>query len=502
MKTFIQSIKIIAVALILTSGVSAVYADMNNAPLFTGTQVQEKAGHIWSKKLLGAPIGLFKKSLFLPGKNASLRIGSGSQTGSQEFSGQYGNVLNTMIFNGSHTEPVVLDLDEREPKAIKYINTESGQCTVATRWTTDASAFEFKKSDETRANIIARQVRLTAGSPRNGSVLVSDAAGNARWAKPTVQNGVVVFGSDTSPVPNGWSLMCSGTPPTPTDLCANIDGTQTILPPDTTQSGSDCVCNVGYTMSGDGVCIEDGDSLGAPPIGCFLADTQVTLADGSKKDIQDVKVGDRLKAVSGINTVQKLLRPILNDNPAYSINGSDAFFTANHPFLTTDGWKSLDPETTRKEIPDLKVSLMNVGDVLVTESGIITIHSITPANQPANTQLYNFELDGDHTYYANGYAVHNKEQVPPNNPNPSCDFNTSTPQSDCTELNWYYCAIPNGNTQGQCIPSRICTTDAQCASGPTIGSGPDQIQLVNGRCLLPISAVHPADQGKKFCYWN
>ncbi len=61
--------------------------------------------------------------------------------------------------------------------------------------------------------------------------------------------------------------------------------------------------------------------------------------------------------------------------------------------------------------------------------------------------------------------------------------------------------IASGNTIGQCVQSFRCTSDSMCQSGPTIGTPPDQIQLVNGRCLLPTSAVHPADQGKKFCKW-
>jgi len=70
-------------------------------------------------------------------------------------------------------------------------------------------------------------------------------------------------------------------------------------------------------------------------MGCFIADTLVTLADGTTKDIQDVKIGDQLKAVDGVNTVVSLLRPQLGKQSVYAINNKDSFFTANHPFLTT-----------------------------------------------------------------------------------------------------------------------------------------------------------------------
>jgi hypothetical protein len=132
------------------------------------------------------------------------------------------------------------------------------------------------------------------------------------------------------------------------------------------------------------------------------------MADGSSKSIQDIKVGDTLKAVDGNNTVLSLIRPTLGRQDIYSINSQKAFFTANHPFLTTDGWKSLDPATTKKEIPDLEVSLLEIGDILITEESKILVVSISASPSDASTQLYNFELDGDHTYFANGFAVHNK----------------------------------------------------------------------------------------------
>jgi Hom_end-associated Hint len=142
--------------------------------------------------------------------------------------------------------------------------------------------------------------------------------------------------------------------------------------------------------------------------GCFIADTTVLMADGSSQSIQDIKVGDKLKAVDGTNTVLSLIRPTLGHQDIYAINGQEAFFTANHPFLTTDGWKSLDPATTKKEIPDLEVSLLKIGDILITEAGKVLVISISASSNSSSTQLYNFELDGDHTYFANGFAVHNK----------------------------------------------------------------------------------------------
>ncbi len=117
------------------------------------------------------------------------------------------------------------------------------------------------------------------------------------------------------------------------------------------------------------------------------------MADGSTKNIEDIKVGDKLKAVKGYNTVMSLIRPLLGNQDIYAFNGDKAFFTANHPFLTTKGWKSLDPVATRKEIPDLDVSLLSIGDTIISQNGNITIKSIQSKKSNADTQLYNFQLD-------------------------------------------------------------------------------------------------------------
>lgn len=140
---------------------------------------------------------------------------------------------------------------------------------------------------------------------------------------------------------------------------------------------------------------------------CFVANTLVTLADGSKKNIQDVKVGDVLKGEKTNNIVLGLHRPELT-GPLYSFNGGRYFVTAEHPFKTTDGWKSINPKLTADENIGITVTPLKVGDTLVTDHGNVKLLSIDGKVGKKDTGLYNFFLDGDHTYYADGYLVHNK----------------------------------------------------------------------------------------------
>jgi len=91
--------------------------------------------------------------------------------------------------------------------------------------------------------------------------------------------------------------------------------------------------------------------------GCFIAGTKVEMADGSFKNIEDVTINDSLMSSAGPTPVMK--RYVIDYfGLVYSINGSKFFVTDSHPFMTTEGWKSFNPEKTRKESPTLKVGLL------------------------------------------------------------------------------------------------------------------------------------------------
>ena len=174
-------------------------------------------------------------------------------------------------------------------------------------------------------------------------------------------------------------------------------------------------------------CFKGGGSGGGGGGGsCFIAGTLVTMADGSKRPIEKVLLGEKVKGLDGtINTVMEYNRPPLaysalgEVRKLYSINGGIAFFTDEHPFYTTTGWKSLNPKATYAELklytlpgqeayPELiETAVMKVGDEIVTEDGTVKIETIEEHDADFYTQLYNFILDGDHTYLANGYVVHN-----------------------------------------------------------------------------------------------
>ena len=56
-----------------------------------------------------------------------------------------------------------------------------------------------------------------------------------------------------------------------------------------------------------------------------------------------------------------------------------------------------------------EVSQLQIGDSIIGNAGKnIVVTAIATKEVPDNTPIYNFALDGDHEYFANGFLVHNK----------------------------------------------------------------------------------------------
>lgn len=140
------------------------------------------------------------------------------------------------------------------------------------------------------------------------------------------------------------------------------------------------------------------------------------MADSAKKAIETIVVGEAILGQDGAkNTVQEVLIHKVRDKKLYAFNGGDFFVTAEHPFMTADGWKAINPDMTSEYNPlfvaeNGKPESLAVGDVLILENGqkqeLKTIESRD--RYPYDMPVYNLRVDGNNTYFANGYLVHNK----------------------------------------------------------------------------------------------
>tara|TARA_Y100000034_G_scaffold122723_1_gene168534 strand:- start:54 stop:1103 length:1050 start_codon:yes stop_codon:yes gene_type:complete len=177
------------------------------------------------------------------------------------------------------------------------------------------------------------------------------------------------------------------------------------------------------TLSGEADAIAIGEGFGSTPhamsefyefdASCFIAGTKVLMDDGRLLDIEDIKVGDFVQGHLQINKVIKLDKVLLGNRELYSFNGDKPFVTAEHPFMSPSGWKSINPEMTFAEnISEFKdendISNLVINDLIITSNGEKQISKLSSISDEYKLRLYNLRLNGDHTYFANDYLVHNK----------------------------------------------------------------------------------------------
>ncbi len=150
---------------------------------------------------------------------------------------------------------------------------------------------------------------------------------------------------------------------------------------------------------------------------CFVPGTMVTMADGTEKAIEWIQTGEKVLGMDGmVNTVTGVEIPYLGERLLYAFNGGSFFVTEEHPFRLESGqWASISPEATSDEQPEFeekfgKVKPLKVGDTIVMKNGkTMTLETIESRGRNTKTMpVFNLLLDGNHTYYADGFLVHNK----------------------------------------------------------------------------------------------
>ncbi len=139
------------------------------------------------------------------------------------------------------------------------------------------------------------------------------------------------------------------------------------------------------------------NSMGAEK-GCFLSGTDILMADGSSKNIEDVIVGDQVLTLADpresrktVGTVTELYRHTVGK---YLIINNKLKVTPEHLIYTNFSFRP--------------ASSLKIGDWLLTaDNELIYINSIETKDEIV--PVYNFRVDPQHTFFANGFFVHNEK---------------------------------------------------------------------------------------------
>ena len=145
------------------------------------------------------------------------------------------------------------------------------------------------------------------------------------------------------------------------------------------------------------------------PTGCFVAGTDVLLADGSSKPIEDIETDDEVTAYNPETDQTEKRRVVRSyvheDKPTYDVvvnDGEKVTATSKHPFMVEG--KGYTP-----------VEKLHKGDLLVRADGsTIEVLSVNATGKTAT--VYNFEVEGLHNYHVRAgqhwLLVHNTCKTP------------------------------------------------------------------------------------------
>ncbi|MBW2995344.1 right-handed parallel beta-helix repeat-containing protein, partial [Candidatus Woesearchaeota archaeon] len=153
---------------------------------------------------------------------------------------------------------------------------------------------------------------------------------------------------------------------------------------------------VSYLVVDDNI-VENNEDHGLRVSTCFLAGTSILMADGSYKEIEDVKKGDFVKSfdeLTGAMTSGKVINTYFHDKTdSYLVINDVLKLTSNHPMYVNGKWK---------EAGDIKI-----GDVLMDKNGNdVAVVSVEIVEE--TVPVYNLEVAGEHNYFAEDLLTHNK----------------------------------------------------------------------------------------------
>jgi hypothetical protein len=158
---------------------------------------------------------------------------------------------------------------------------------------------------------------------------------------------------------------------------------------------------------------------------CFDAGTQVLMADGTSKNIEEIQVGDLIWSYN-TSTKQSEVSEVLSLHVSNSYkqlvhltfeDGTVLDTTMTHPFYTTSGWVSLDPSydyNFHEDISDAYFEMMAVGQTFykanynTNQVDFVKLSRIQYRHGVSKDHLvYNLNVSNNNTFFANGILGHN-----------------------------------------------------------------------------------------------
>ncbi|MEM5871995.1 MAG: Hint domain-containing protein, partial [Candidatus Aenigmatarchaeota archaeon] len=220
--------------------------------------------------------------------------------------------------------------------------------------------------------------------------------------------------------------------------------------------------------------------------GCFLAGTKILMADGSLKNIEDIKFGDIVLSFENDKfvprPVNKIFQSVIDDYVLLKTERHEARVSGAHRFYIGNG--------EFRKLDDIQVGDM----VYVVENGKLVQEKVI-SKEPIKekVKVFNFNVVGSHTYIANGFAVHNAK--------PICDPDEFQCDSTCCKQEEICCPGYGCSRSGYCPSSFPASTKIITSYGSkpieTVRAGDEVLSLENGKIVkkkvVGVLGRHKAD---------
>ncbi|WP_312516262.1 hypothetical protein [Anaerospora sp.] len=158
---------------------------------------------------------------------------------------------------------------------------------------------------------------------------------------------------------------------------------------------------------------------------CFVAGTKILMENGALKNIEEIVIGEKVKGLTGINTVLALARPLLNERDLLTFPDYDLLFSSEHCFwVNTEGGERWGTNDFNMYLREVKTHTLFIDgkqhDYGFEENPYVITGEIAYAHitgwkkqnvinlrkeHDPNIQLYQLITDNDHSMIANGYVV-------------------------------------------------------------------------------------------------
>ena len=201
------------------------------------------------------------------------------------------------------------------------------------------------------------------------------------------------------------------------------------------------------TTQGDPLPPSNGECVGDCEPSCFPAGTKITMSDGTKKNIEEVKVGDSILSFDKGQKLQSAIvyemespmregyyNVLLDDKTVLKVTDEHPLYFKN-PSSNEEGWASFSPEKTKQD-SKMKVKQLTLGSLLKKEDGtwsrIVNIEYIL-----GSVQTYNLKKVQGNSFFAEGIWAHNKSGDSNNSPTGHLDV------VSCNLIEGWTCDLDN-----------------------------------------------------------